>query len=403
MNYILFDDPQVRRALLPLTFTRPIGQICLGIGTIAEKWQHFLQATPSYLTEIYLQKKYIPEWKADNLLISGAICPTADLVRVIRELKPGEALVNEEELVAVRTGTWLKEPSEIVSFKNQKPARIYEGPVTRLRSLSDIFLLNGAQIRFDYQWITEGRLSEPINDPHTIIYNESRIFLEPGAKTRACVLNADTGPIYIGKDADIQEGSIIRGPFALGQESIVALGSKMRGDISIGSYCKMGGEISNSVIFGYSNKGHEGYLGNSVVGEWCNLGADTNTSNLKNDYGVVKQWNYAENDYVNTGRQFVGLVMGDHSKAGINTMFNTGTVVGVSSNVFGGDFPPKHVPSFAWGGAAGLDIYRLDKALEVAQRVLERKKLPLTAADREILTHVFHLTHGNKQPIGFRK
>ncbi len=403
MNYLLFDEPELRKRLLPLTFTRPVGQIRFGITTIAEKWQHFLHLEPAYFTEIYLQKKYSSVWAEDNLLINGGVCPTKDLVAAIHALHLGETLVKDDMLIAVRTNAPLYEPSEIVSLKNQKPAHRYEGSVTCLRQLSDIFAWNGAQIRSDFEWITAGRISESITDPHTVIYHPEQVFLEPGAHTRACILNAEKGPIYIGKDAEIQEGSIIRGPFALGDESVVALGAKMRGDITVGPNCKVGGEISNSILFGNSNKGHEGYLGNSILGEWCNLGADTNTSNLKNDYGMVKQWNYAENNYADTGRQFVGLVMGDHSKAGINTMFNTGTVVGVSANIFGGDFPPKHVPSFTWGGAAGLDIYRLDKALQVAERVLERKNLPLTPEDRDILSHVFHLTHGSKQPIGFRK
>jgi UDP-N-acetylglucosamine diphosphorylase/glucosamine-1-phosphate N-acetyltransferase len=404
MNYILFDETHLRAALLPLTFTRPVGQIRLGIVTIAEKWQHFLQATPNYLTEIYLQKRYIPVWQADNLLINGGICPTAELVEALHELQPGEALTTGNgELIGLRTSAQLSSPAEIISLQKQKPARSYTGPVTVLRQLSDIFLLNGAQIRADYQWLTAGRTSAPITDPHTITYNPAQIFLEAGAQTRACVLNAEKGPIYIGRNADIQEGSLIRGPFAIGEQSVVALGAKMRGDITVGPHCKVGGEISNSVVFGYSNKGHEGYLGNSVIGEWCNLGADTNTSNLKNDYGIVKQWSYVENNYVDTGRQFIGLVMGDHSKAGINTMFNTGTVVGVSANIFGGDFPPKHVPSFTWGGATGLDVYRLDKALLVAERMQERKNLPLSPQERDILSHVFHLAHGSKQPIGFRR
>jgi len=403
MNYILFDEPRTRQALLPLTFTRPISHIRLGIVTIAEKWQHFLQVTPGYFTEIYLQKKYTHDWLADNLLINGAVCPDHDLVKAIRNLQPGESIHSEGELIALRTGTRLQEPAEIVSLVNQKPVTAYTAPITRLRNLCDIFLLNGAQIQADYQWLTEGRISEPVNDPHTVMYNASAIFLEPGANTRACILNAESGPIYIGKNAHIQEGSIIRGPFAIGQESVVALGAKMRGDITVGPHCKVGGEISNSVIFGYSNKGHEGYLGNSVLGEWCNLGADTNTSNLKNDYSTVKQWSYEAGDYKDTGRQFVGLVMGDHSKAGINTMFNTGTVVGVSANIFGGDFPPKHVPSFTWGGATGLDIYRLDKALAVAERVLERRNLALDEINRDLLTHIFQLTHGQKHSIGFRR
>ncbi|MDJ1506487.1 GlmU family protein [Xanthocytophaga agilis] len=394
MNYILFDDTLVHGALLPLTYTRPISHIRLGIVTIAEKWLHFLQGEVSYLTEGFLQKKYISVWGEDNLLINGSLCPDQNLITVIKKLSPGESLQCGNVLVALRTPHPLKDCRDVITQAEKTTVHTYTGTLTQVRQLSDIFLLNGSQIRSDYAWITEKRISKEITDPHTIMYNPSQIFLEEGAKTKACILNAENGPIYIGKYADIQEGSIIRGPFAIGESSIVALGAKMRGEITIGPHCKIGGEVSNSILFGFSNKGHDGYLGNSILGEWCNLGADTNTSNLKNDYGLVKQWSYAEKDFVDTGRQFVGLVMGDHSKAGINTMFNTGTVVGVSANIFGGNFPPKHIPSFTWGGADGLDTYRLDRALEVAQRVLERKAILLTAEDREILTYVFHATHG---------
>ncbi|MDJ1483412.1 GlmU family protein [Cytophagaceae bacterium YF14B1] len=393
MNYILFDDPLVHGALLPLTFTRPISHIRLGIVTIAEKWLHFLQGGISYLTEDFLQKKYISVWDEDNLLINGSLCPDQNLVKAIGKLAHGESLQCGNVLIALRIPYTLKDSKDIIAAAGNTTVHPYTGTLTQVRQLSDIFLLNGSQIRADYAWLTEGRISREITDPHTIMYNPSHIFLEEGAKTKACILNAENGPIYIGKDADIQEGSIIRGPFAIGESSIVALGAKMRGEITIGPHCKIGGEVSNSILFGFSNKGHDGYLGNSILGEWCNLGADTNTSNLKNDYGIVKQWSYVENDFMDTGRQFVGLVMGDHSKAGINTMFNTGTVVGVSANIFGGNFPPKHVPSFTWGGAEGLDIYRLDRALDVAQRVLERKALQLTPEDREILTYVFYATH----------
>lgn len=396
MNYILFDDPVVHGALLPLTYTRPISHIRIGIVTIAEKWLHFLQEEVSYLTEDYLQKKYISRWSNDNLLINGSLCPDQNLTTAIQELAPGESLQCGNVLIALRIPYPLKDCREVITEVGTTTTHTYTGPLIQVRQLSDIFLLNGSQIRSDYAWITEGRISREVTDPHTIMYNSSQIFLEEGAKTKACILNADNGPIYIGKDADIQEGSIIRGPFAIGESSIVALGAKMRGEITIGPHCKIGGEVSNSILFGFSNKGHDGYLGNSILGEWCNLGADTNTSNLKNDYGAVKQWSYVENDFVDTGRQFVGLVMGDHSKAGINTMFNTGTVVGVNANIFGGNFPPKHVPSFTWGGADGLDIYRLDRALEVALRVLERKAIPLTPEDREILTYIFHTTHGKQ-------
>jgi UDP-N-acetylglucosamine diphosphorylase/glucosamine-1-phosphate N-acetyltransferase len=362
--------------------------------TIAEKWQHFLQAAVGYATTSYLSGKYKCEWEGDNLLVNGAVCPDAPLVAAIRELPLGHSLTEPDGTpIALRINGVLPDYGLIPDWSRQHPSRVYDQPFTKVRRLTDLFLLNGPQIRADFAWLTAGRASQPIADRHTVVYNPEQVFLEPGARVRACILNADTGPIYIGKDADIQEGSIIRGPFAIGTESVVALGAKLRGDITVGPYCKVGGEISNSVLFAHSNKGHEGYLGNSVLGEWCNLGADTNNSNLKNDYGTVKQWSYAHNDFVDTGRQFVGLVMGDHSKAGINTMFNTGTVVGVSANVFGGDFPPRHVPSFTWGGAAGLEVYRLDKALATAERVLARRNLPLTDTDRQILTHVFKLTH----------
>ncbi len=401
MNFILFDYPTTRSALLPLTFTRPVAQIRLGIGTIADKWRHFLRAPVSFLTEPYLQNKFPLEPNHDNLYINGAVCPDAALLEAVRQLRPGEKLSGQNQLIAFRTDAVLNSPAEIVSFESAKPARAYHAPFAALGSLSDIFLLNGAQIRADFAWLTANRVSQSITDAHTIVYNPSAVFLEEGSKTRASILNAEKGPIYIGAGADIQEGSLIRGPFAIGEQSVVAMGAKMRGDITVGPFCKVGGEVSNSVIFGHTSKGHEGYLGNSVLGEWCNLGADTNTSNLKNDYGNVKQWSYAEHAFKDTGRQFVGLVMGDHSKAGINTMFNTGTVVGVSANVFGGDFPPKFVPSFTWGGAAGLDIYRLDKAVEVMERVLQRRNLPLPDVDRELMTHLFALTHGHKKPIGF--
>ncbi len=395
MNYILFDDTVGRVHLLPLTFTRPIGMIRVGIVTIVEKWQHFLHTTPSILTESYLQTRFSAQFSADNLYINGSVCPDTNLIEAIQNLQPDQKLLYNKELIAVRTSQTLQTPTELSAFADSviQTTCHYTLPITQIRNLCDIFVYTGAQIQADYQWLTANRTSAAITDTHTVVYNPKDVFLEEGVQTRACILNAETGPIYLGKGAEIQEGSLIRGPFALGEQSVVAMGSKIRGDSTVGPYCKIGGEISNSVILGYSNKGHEGYLGNSILGEWCNLGADTNTSNLKNDYGQVKQWSYATNNFEDTGRQFVGLVMGDHSKAGINTMFNTGTVVGVSANIFGGDFPPKYIPSFSWGGAARLEVYRLDKALAVAKRVMQRRGIPLTVEDQNILSHIFQQTH----------
>ncbi len=225
-----------------------------------------------------------------------------------------------------------------------------------------------------------------------MVYAPENIFIEEGVYIRAAILNAENGPIYLGKNSIVQEGAIIRGAFAMGEGSHVNMGAKMRGDISLGPYCKVGGEVSNSVVFGYSNKAHDGFLGNSVLGEWCNLGADTNTSNLKNNYDSPKLWNHAYNDFEKTGIQFCGLMMGDHSKAGINTMFNTGTVVDVSTNIFGSGFPSNYIPSFAWGGGEQYEEYELPKALETAERVMARRNVPFTPMDKEILSHIFELS-----------
>jgi UDP-N-acetylglucosamine diphosphorylase/glucosamine-1-phosphate N-acetyltransferase len=255
-----------------------------------------------------------------------------------------------------------------------------------------IFRENAAQLKIDFKRLTEGRKSAPIEDHHTIVYNPDQVFLEEGVYIRSAVLNAETGPIYLGKNSIVQEGALIRGSFALGEGSHINMGAKVRGDTSVGPFCKIGGEISNSVLFAYSNKAHDGFLGNSVVGEWCNMGADTNTSNLKNNYDTNKLWNHAIGTFEDTGLQFCGLMMGDHSKCSINTMFNTATVVDVCCNVFGEGFPRNYIPSFAWGGSGGFKTYQLDKALETAERVMARRNVVLEPVDKEILSHIFETT-----------
>ncbi len=401
MNYILFDDQHVRTSLLPLTFTRPVSEIRVGICTITQKWEQMLRSRVSFLTEPYLQAKYMQINSQNDVFINGAVCPDANLVKFIQSLHKGDRLMHGDILIAYRP----EELPEMLTDINQIPdihIQAYQQHITIIRDLCDIYTYNGEQIRADFVRITADRASHPIKDPHTAVYNPGQIFLEEGVEMKACVLNAENGPIYLGRNAQLHEGSCVRGPFALGEGSFLNMGSKIRPDTTIGPYCKIGGEVSNSVIFGYSNKSHEGFIGNSVLGEWCNLGADTNTSNMKNDYGTVKQWSYYEQGMRDTGRQFCGLVMGDHSKAGINTMFNTGTVVGVSCNLFGGDFPPKYVPSFSWGGASGLEIYHLDKAIEVADRAMQRRGMRLAETDRQMLTTVFNITQGQRRTIGLR-
>lgn len=384
MNLILFDDPTLRTDLLPLTYTRPVAGMRVGILTLAEKWERHLGQRPSYLTPEYLAAKFPAHTTGDNLFINGALCPDPLLVDAVQQLKLGEALAQAGRILAVRTD----EPDlpEVI------PGRVHHYP--HVISLIDrpwkIFQLNGAQIRADFELLTRNRESSPIRDPHTRVYQEKNIFLEEGVVLHAAILNADNGPIYLGKNAQVQEGAIIRGPFALGEESVINMGGKMRADTSIGPFSKVGGEISNCVVFGYSNKAHDGFLGNSVLGEWCNLGADTNTSNLKNNYDNVKVWSYSTKTLQNIGSPSCGVIMGDHSKSGINTMFNTGTVVGVSSNIFGAGLMPKFIPSFRWGGTEGFATYRFEEAIATAQRVLSRRNLALTSVDIDILKTIFH-------------
>ena len=383
----LFDDPAIRGSLLPFTFTRPVADIRLGILKISEKWQKYTSAEIFFLTQDYLQKKF-PRHSEPALAINGAWLPDADSWESVQQLAPNQALFWGKTLLAAYIGETEKNLSLAAS---KDPVQLEKEPVL-LQKTWNIFQFNAAELRKDFALITKDRISQPITDPHTIIYSPENIFIEAGAKIKAAVLNAEGGPIYIGKDSEIQEGSLIRGPFALCEGSTVNMGAKLRGETTVGPFSKVGGEISNSVIMGYSNKGHEGFLGNSVIGEWCNLGADTNTSNLKNNYAPVKLWDYTKGGFANTGLQFCGLMMGDHSKCGINTMFNTGTVVGVGSNIFGDGYPRNFIPSFAWGGAAGFSTFTMAKFEETAKAVFGRRGKEWTQVEKEILEQIFELT-----------
>ena len=374
MDITLFDPAETRRSLLPFTFTRPIADIRIGILKISEKWEHH-GFNIGFATEDYLSAKF----KSNNagIRVNGGLCPDSSLVGAIKSLKEGQKLISGEQ--------------ELASNGEGKEEITYHESFRLISNPCDIFQFNKEQIISDYALITDGRTSAMITDPHTVVYGVD-IFIEEGASIRAAILNAEDGPIYIGKNAQIHEGAIIKGAFALCEGSHVNMGAKIKGDSTIGPYSKVGGEISNSVIFGYSNKGHDGFLGNSVIGEWCNLGADTNTSNLKNNYTAVKLWNYNTGRFANTGLQFCGLMMGDHAKCGINTMFNTGTVVGVGANVFGSGYPRNFVPSFAWGGASGLTTFQLSKFYEVAEAVMKRRGVEIDDSEREMLHTIFEDT-----------
>ena len=385
MNYILFDGT-VRNALLPFTFTRPVADIRIGILTIREKWEKYLGTTTTSLTEEYLMEKFPMVEMEQNIMINASFLPNPILVDMVQNLNSKEAILFGEEIIAFYTN----DTQEEVDFDEYELIE-YEGEVLRIENTWDIFAKNDAAIREDFELLTEDRCSLPIPKSVNVIAPEN-IFIEEGAKLEFVTLNASTGPIYIGRNAEIMEGSVIRGPFALCEEAQVKLATKVYGATTVGPHCRIGGEVNNSVLFGYSNKGHDGFLGNSVLGEWCNIGADSNNSNLKNNYEEVRLWSYETEGFAKTGLQFCGLMMGDHSKCGINTMFNTGTVVGVSTNIFGSGFPRNFVPSFSWGGASGFTTYITNKAFDTAKIVMSRRHVEFSEEDAKILEHVFEET-----------
>jgi len=385
MNYILFDGPS-RNKLLPFTYTRPVADIRIGILTIREKWEKYLGYTTSTVTEDYLTEKYPMVEAEENIMINASYLPNREIIELIKSLTENQAIFKDEDVIAFHT----KDDQEDVNFEDYEAIE-FERDILCVVNTWDIFSKNGEAIQDDFELLTSSRKSQPIPKSVNVIKPEN-IFIEEEAKLDFVTLNASSGPIYIGKNSEIMEGSVIRGPFALCNNATVKLGAKIYGPTTIGPYSKVGGEVNNSVLFGYSNKGHDGFLGNSVLGEWCNLGADTNNSNLKNNYAEVRLWDYETEGFAKTGLQFCGLMMGDHSKCGINTMFNTGTVIGVSANIFGSGFPRNFVPSFSWGGNSGFTTYLTKKAFEVAKVVMSRRNIVFTEQDATILEHIFEDT-----------
>lgn len=385
MNYILFDGT-VRRSLLPFTFTRPVADIRIGILTIREKWEKYLGNTTTTITEDYLSERFPMVEMEENVLINASFLPNTELVDLVLNLNPSEAVFHEEEVIAFHA----EETQEDVDLSTYKHIE-YKGPILRIENTWDIFSKNGEALQADFDLLTEGRKSAPISKTNSLI-NPENIFLEEGASVEYSILNASEGPIYLGKNSEVWEGNLIRGGFALCEKAVVKMGAKIYGPTTVGPYSKVCGEISNSVLIGYSSKGHEGYLGNSVLGEWCNIGADSNNSNLKNNYAKVRLWNYDSEKFEQTGLQFCGLMMGDHSKTAINTMFNTGTVIGVNCNIYVPGFPRNFVPSFSWGGASGFTTYQPKKAFEAAKVMMARRGVEFNDMDAKILNHVFEET-----------
>lgn len=382
MNLVFFDPAQSSK-LLPLTYTRPVAELRIGGLTISQKWTKRLNAEGSWFTKEYLQPIYPFKFTTDNVFINGAVLPNDELASLVAQLALGHGLRDENGTVAWRSGQWSSDlmPEDMVWHELASSA-------TRIVHSYDIFTLNPQEIIADFELLTRNEVSHSLpvgafcNDP-------SKLFVSDQAQLEHCTLNTSEGPIYIGSGAQIMDGALLRGPLFIGDNAVIKMGAKIYGGTTIGPFCKAGGEISNSVMMGYSNKGHDGFLGNSVLGFWCNLGADTNTSNLKNNYDEVRLWDYDQERFAHTGLQFCGLIMGDHSKCAINTMFNTGTVVGVSANVFGAGFPKNFIPSFSWGGAGSISTFSLNKAMETAKRVMQRRKIEWTAQDQRVFEAIF--------------
>ena len=387
MNIILFDNN--RSEFFPLSLTRPISQFRVGIFTIKEKWEKYYDSV-SVFTDNYLSNKYPSIVLDDNIWINAQLIPNDSIITEINNLRIGESLKSDSKILAFRSKDFKSNNLNEISSNAQ---------FSFLNSITDIFTINGAEINNDFLFISSDKTTDwqGQNDSELLANSNIKIgqypiYVEKGAKINHSIFNTTSGPIYIGKDAEVMEGSIIRGPFAMCNNSVLKIGAKIYESTTIGPHCKVGGEVNNSIFFGYSSKAHDGFLGNSVIGEWCNLGADTNNSNLKNNYENVKIWNYSINSFKDTQLQFCGLIMGDHSKCGINTMFNTGTVVGVGSNIFGSGFPRNFIPSFSWGGSSGFTIHNLNKFFITAEKVLARRNEVLSDNERQILSQVYNMT-----------
>jgi UDP-N-acetylglucosamine diphosphorylase/glucosamine-1-phosphate N-acetyltransferase len=398
MNLVFFDDPEIVTNLRPFTFTRPVSDIRLGILTLRSKWHKYLgiQKSSNY-TELHLSAKYPLHIEGTNLCINSSVLPEPHIVEAIQGLTTNQMLFKEGNWLA---GIFTEQLQAEFDACNMNPFEIieYTGNVSYLKNTWDIFSLCGAEIKKDFELLAPYP-STPLMFYSThgslhVTGDKNLLHIEDGAVVRGgCIFNTEAGPIYLDKDSEVMEGCMVRGPFYLGEHAQLKMGAKIYGPTSLGPYCKVGGEVNNSVFFGYSSKAHDGFLGNSVIGEWCNLGADTNNSNLKNTYAEVKLWHYGKKSFVKTGLQFCGLVMGDHSKCGINTMFNTGTVVGVSANIFGDGFPRNYIPSFSWGGAAGFTPYKLQDAITTAKLVYERRNLVFDSVEEDIFKHLFSLEY----------
>lgn len=380
MDILLYDGPEWDQ-LLPLTYTRPIAELRPGYFTLREKWELVSGRETSLHCRDYLQKKFKHKSKHQGIFINSSVLASKTLWQEIETLSHAEALSRGNEILAFR----FDESIDLNQLPHLHLKQVSYSPA-KLERPWDLFLTLDEAIKLDFELL--GGAQAKNCEVHASQLIGDQIYIAEGAVINGAIINSTFGPVIIGKDAEVMEGSLVRGPLALGDHATLKMGAKIYGASAFGPHCKIGGEVSNSMFQAYSNKGHDGFVGNSVIGAWCNFGADTNVSNLKNNYSEVKVWDYSSGDFINSKQQFCGLLMADHSKTGINTMLNTGSMVGVSSNVFGAGFPPKFIPSFAWGGEKGFEIYELDKAIETAKKVMGRRGIELTAEDTDIMSHI---------------
>lgn len=381
MQLVLFEDNH-RSRFLPLTYTRPVGDLRMGMMTMAERYAKLFNAPVAHHTQLYLERLF-PRPNAEvQLHINARLFPTESILQALRSLQPGDTLKSGANVLARHIRTNTDNGERLVSF---------DGELCMIENITDLFSKNAMAMAYDFA-LMDKHSAGTLHPSNVIIGDASLLFVHSSAKVYASTFNTLDGPIYIDADAEVMEGSHIRGGFYLGEHATLKLGTKIYGATTIGPQCKVGGEVSNSVFWGHSNKAHDGFVGNSIIGEWCNLGADSNTSNLKNNYSNVKIWSYAAADYTDTGLTFCGLIMGDHSKCGINTMFNTGTVTGVNANIFGGGFPDKHIPSFMWGGPEGWEDYDPNKAFATISKVMQRRSREFTPDIRDMLLYIFEAT-----------
>lgn len=394
MEIVLFDDAAWRKRTYPLSLTRPVSNLRVGILTINEKWERWCKLSTSFLTVDYLQEKFpLRTSKGEILCVKGDILPSESLVDSLMALKQGDILMKHDEWIAFKTDSQFVHGFQGVMTRDFKPT-VFKYELSRLRYPEDIFLKNGEEIEKDFQLITEGRISKSLSSTNRILGDQ--IFVEEGATVECSILNTLKGPIYLGENSEIWEGCMIRGAFSLGKGSQLKMGTKVYSNVSIGPYSRMGGELNTSVVWGNSAKGHDGYLGSSVIGEWCNWGAGTSNSNMKNNYNKIRLFDYETHSYRETDLHFCGLIMADHSRCSINTTFNTGTIVGVSANIFGVGSLPSYIPDFSWGGAHDFVEYDIEKMKSSSEIAFQRRNQKFDEVEKKICHSVFDLTKNNR-------